>query len=202
MPRIGEVRPPAQPNSPQQQERVERILRSAARQGAANGLERVQMLEVAKESGVAIATLYRYFPSKMHLFTAVMQSQIQRMEGAVADVDPDADPVVTVTELLILATRQMLKTPLLTHAMMVSNNAALHATHADANVTHASFSALLLGAAGLAEPSARDEQLARLIEQAWYGVITAALNQRNPIEQVEDDIQVSCALLLAEWSHS
>ncbi|WP_217996929.1 TetR family transcriptional regulator [Nocardioides jensenii] len=181
---------------------MQRILRAAARQGAANGLERVQMHEVAKESGVAIATLYRYFPSKMHLFTAVMQSQIQRMESAVADVDPTADPVATVTELLLNATRQMLKTPLLTHAMMVSNNAALHATHADANLTHASFSALLLRAAGLSDPSPRDEQLGRLIEQSWYGVITAALNQRNPIEQVEDDIRVSCELLLAAWSRS
>ena len=33
--------------------------------------------ELAKAAGVAIATLYRYFPSKAHLFTAVMRWQVE-----------------------------------------------------------------------------------------------------------------------------
>lgn len=177
---------------------MQRILRAAARQGAANGLERVQMHDVAKESGVAIATLYRYFPSKMHLFTGVMRHQIDRM-GETAPAS-SGDPVSAVTELLLKATRRMLGTPLLAHAMMVSNNAAIHATEADAHQTTASFTQLLLATAGREEPTARDEQLGRLIEQAWYGVLTAALNQRNPAEQVEDDLRVMCQLLLADWA--
>lgn len=200
VPRIAEVRPPAQPNSPQQQERVQRILRAAGRQGAINGLERVQMHEIAKEAGVAIATLYRYFPSKMHLFTAVMRSRIQRMEVSVPRPAPGTGPVQAVTDLLLAATVQMLHAPLLAHAMMVSNNAAIFATDAEANRTHDSFSQLLLGTAGIVGPTSRDRQLVRLVEQSWYGVITAALNQRNPAEQVEDDIRASCQLLLADWS--
>lgn len=200
VPRIAEVRPPAQPNSPQQQERVQRILRAAARQGALNGLDRVQMQEIAKESGVAIATLYRYFPSKMHLFTAVMRSQVRRMIDPTRSVAPVVDPVGAVTQMLLEATRQMLSAPLLAHAMMVSNNAAIFATDAEANRSHESFVQLLLGTAGIAEATTRDRQLVRLVEQAWYGVITAALNQRNPTEQVEGDIRVSCQLLLADWS--
>lgn len=197
MPRIAEVRAPAKPSSPQQEARVQRILRAAARQGAANGLERVQMHEVAKESGVAIATLYRYFPSKMHLFTGVMRHQIDRMGEAAPK--PDLSPVEAITELLLEATRRMLRTPHLAHAMMVSNNAAIHATEADAGQTTASFTQLLLATARRVEPTARDEQLARLIEQAWYGVLTAALNQRNPAAQVEDDLRVMCELVLADW---
>lgn len=179
---------------------MQRILRAAARQGAASGLERVQMHEVAKESGVAIATLYRYFPSKMLLFTAVMQSQIDRIRDLAPPPSADNDPVGAVTDLLLEATRQMLGSPLLAHAMMLSNNAALHATEAEAGQTTASFTQLLLRTAQREAPSARDHQLARLVEQAWYGVLTSALNQHTSHDQVEDDLRVTCQLLLAEWS--
>lgn len=158
------------------------------------------MQEVAKESGVAIATLYRYFPSKMHLFTAVMQNQIDRI-GDLAPGRADQDPVAAVTDLLLEATRQMLSSPLLAHAMMLSNNATLHATEAEAGQTTASFTQLLLRTAHQEAPTPRDHQLARLVEQAWYGVLTSALNQHTtPHDQVEDDLRVTCSLLLAEWS--
>lgn len=158
------------------------------------------MQEVAKEAGVAIATLYRYFPSKMHLFVAVMQAQIARIEGAVGDPASDSDPIEAVTELLLRATRQMLAAPLLAHAMMVSNNAALHATEAEAGKLSASFTQLLLHTAQREEPDARDEQLARLVEHGWYGLLTSALNQHTSAEQVEADLRATCQLVLAEWS--
>lgn len=37
------------------------------------------MREVAEEAGVALGTLYRYFPSKIHLLVATMQDQLQHM---------------------------------------------------------------------------------------------------------------------------
>ena len=67
MPRIAENREPAVPSSPGQRERYRRILRAAAEHGAKNGLERGQMVDLAKDAGVALATLYRYFPSKTML---------------------------------------------------------------------------------------------------------------------------------------
>lgn len=158
------------------------------------------MHEVAKESGVAIATLYRYFPSKMHLFTAVMRAQIDRIQGEVAEPVDDLDPVDAVTALLLEATRQMLRSPLLAQAMMISNNAAIHATEAEAGQTTASFTNLLLRTARREEPSDRDHQLARLVEHGWYGLLTSALNQHTAADQVEEDLRATCELLLAEWS--
>ena len=56
MPRVGESRVPAEPSSAGQKARYRRILRAAARLGARDDLERVQMQDVAREAGVAIAT--------------------------------------------------------------------------------------------------------------------------------------------------
>lgn len=79
MPRIAEARDAAEPSSVEQRARHERILKAAAHLGAGKDLERVQMQEVAKLAGVAVGTLYRYFPSKTHLFVAVMVDQIGQM---------------------------------------------------------------------------------------------------------------------------
>lgn len=58
MPRIAEARPSAEPSSPGQKARYQRILRAAAaKHGAEHRLERVQMHDVAKEAGVAIAMM-------------------------------------------------------------------------------------------------------------------------------------------------
>jgi AcrR family transcriptional regulator len=50
--------------------RRQRIIRAALRALANGDYEHVKISEVARESGVALATLYRYFASKEHLLAA------------------------------------------------------------------------------------------------------------------------------------
>ncbi|MGW4094751.1 TetR/AcrR family transcriptional regulator [Nocardia sp. NPDC004750] len=50
------------------------ILRAAARLGSERGLEHVQMSDVAASAGVALGTLYRYYPSKHHLFSGLLEA--------------------------------------------------------------------------------------------------------------------------------
>lgn len=92
MPRVAENRPAAEPQSPGQKARYARILSVTARLGAERGLEHVQMHDVAKEAGVAIATLYRYFPSKTHLFTAIMSAQVDHMGDDSPEIRAAAAP--------------------------------------------------------------------------------------------------------------
>jgi AcrR family transcriptional regulator len=54
-----------------QRERRQRIVRAALKALAGSDYEQVKISEVARDSGVALGTLYRYFASKEHLFAAV-----------------------------------------------------------------------------------------------------------------------------------
>ncbi|WP_182907480.1 TetR family transcriptional regulator [Microbispora sp. H13382] len=202
MPRIAEVRAPAEPSSPEQRARHLRILRAAARMGAEKGLERVQMHEVAKEAGVAIATLYRYFPSKTHLFTAVMAEQIDRFGETVQQPKPGMTPEDAVGEVLVLASRQLLRRPALATAMLQSANSANAAAVADAGRIDLMFRQIVLRTLGIAEPTVMDVTLIRLLMQCWYGVLQMSLNGRASVTDTESDIRIACRLLLAPRSNA
>jgi AcrR family transcriptional regulator len=51
--------------------RRERIVRTALRALAGGDYEQIKISDVARDSGVALGTVYRYFTSKEHLFAAV-----------------------------------------------------------------------------------------------------------------------------------
>lgn len=69
---MADVAGPAAPETLRrdQRERRERIVRVALRSLANSEYDRIKVSDVARESGVALGTLYRYFTSKEHLFAA------------------------------------------------------------------------------------------------------------------------------------
>jgi AcrR family transcriptional regulator len=80
---------------PSQLARRQRIVRAALRALASSEYDRVKISEVARESGVALGTLYRYFASKEHLFAAVFmewQGALKsKLEKSAPTGDTDAD---------------------------------------------------------------------------------------------------------------
>jgi TetR/AcrR family transcriptional regulator, cholesterol catabolism regulator len=165
-------------------------------QGTANTFERVQMHEVAKDAGVAIATLYRYFPSKTQLFTALMRAQVARLDERAPDGPPAGDPADAVADLLVRTGRRMLERPLLAQAMLLSNNASVSGEGAAGGVT-APFRDLILKVAGLREPSDLDDRLIRIAEQAWYGILTSALTGYVSVDEAAEDTVLACRRLLS-----
>lgn len=197
MPRVSDGRAPAQPSSPSQKERYRRILRAAAEHGARYGLDRIQILDVARDADVAIATLYRYFPSKTVLFTALLHSQVERLDRAVAQVQPGQTPADAVGQVLVEASRRLLERPLLAQAMLQSNNASV-ASESPALAVTSAFADLILRVAGIDSPTAHDLRLVRIVEQTWYGSLISELNGHISAEEAEEDTLLACRLLLGD----
>jgi AcrR family transcriptional regulator len=198
VPRVGESRAPAEPSSAGQKARYRRILRAAARLGARDDLERVQMQDVAREAGVAIATLYRYFPSKVHLFAAVMRSQVLRLHDEAVGPAPGQDAVTAVSDLLVRIGRDMLDHPQLSLSMIQANNLAQKVPGTASDQIDATFEELVMRTAGLdQEPTPDDHRRARLVILCWFGVLMTVLNGRHDAATAEADTRRACELLLA-----
>src|SRR3954452_5729150 len=69
--------------TPSQRARRERILTAALDLATEGGFDAVQMREVADRADVALGTLYRYFPSKVHLLVSALGRTFQTLHDSV-----------------------------------------------------------------------------------------------------------------------
>lgn len=186
----------AEPASLEQRERHLRILDAAAGLASEHDLARVQMTEVAKLAGVAIGTLYRYFPSKTHLFVGVLLHRLEMSIDRIPEPSGEVSPQDAICNALIAMTRQLVTRPKLALAMLLSNSTAAASAVPDALRVEELFQQLMLRMAGIAEPTEQDRDALRLLSMLWFGVITVYLNGRATLEEIESDIRLSCRLLL------
>src|SRR5712675_3758667 len=63
-----------------QRERRKRILDATLALASRGGYDAVQMRAVAERADVALGTLYRYFPSKIHLLVGALTEQLEQMQ--------------------------------------------------------------------------------------------------------------------------
>src|SRR5256884_4797236 len=60
--------------------RRKRVLDAAVALAAEGGYDAVQMRTVAERADVALGTLYRYFPSKIHLLVSALAQEFERTQ--------------------------------------------------------------------------------------------------------------------------
>lgn len=173
------------------------MLRAAIKLGSQQDFERVQMQDVAAESEVAIATLYRYFPSKVHLFVGVMRAELEKVDPAPYVVQADQDLPGVVSDLLMLFSQEMYANRRLSMSMIQSIILSEGLDSPDSAVIEEAFLDLLLRVAGWhGAPTEDQRRRCWLVIQCWFGVLVTTLSGNRPLESAEQDIRRACELLL------
>ncbi|MEU1278964.1 TetR family transcriptional regulator [Streptomyces sp. NPDC005805] len=188
------------PLTERQEERRRRILRASAQLAGRGGFDAVQMREVAEAAGVALGTLYRYFPSKVHLLVATMQDQLQRLHTTLAKHPPGGDSAgERVAATLMRAFRALQRDPHLADAMVRALTFADRSVSQEVDTVSRQTTAIILEATGLERPTPAQLAAVRVIEHTWYSTLITWLSGRASIAQVRADIETACRLVdLAE----
>ncbi|GHF33634.1 TetR family transcriptional regulator [Streptomyces morookaense] len=199
-PSAGTAAPPgtaAMSLTERQEERRRRILQATARLAGRGGYDAVQMREVAESAGVALGTLYRYFPSKVHLLVATMQDQLEQLHATLRKRPPtEEDPAARVAQTLMRAFRAMQREPHLADAMVRALTFADRSVSAEVDAVSRLTTAIILDAMGLTGPPGAEQLSAvRVIEHTWHSALITWLSGRASIAQVKIDIETVCRLI-------
>ncbi|MFF3762640.1 TetR family transcriptional regulator [Streptomyces sp. NPDC001922] len=192
-----EPKPSSPPLTERQEARRRRILHASAQLAGRGGFEAVQMREVAELSSVALGTLYRYFPSKIHLLVATMQDQLQQLQETLRKRPPTEDePAARVAQTLMRAFRAMQREPHLAEAMVRALTFADRSVSAEVDTVSRLTTAIILDAMGLEEaPTPEQLSVVRVIEHTWHSALITWLSGRASIAQVKVDIETVCGLI-------
>lgn len=82
---VVDVTPRRKPVQARSRERVNNILHHAAAIFHDVGVDATSMSAIARQSGMSLASLYRYFPNKPAIVKAVAERQVEKMETALRD---------------------------------------------------------------------------------------------------------------------
>ncbi|MDX3075608.1 TetR family transcriptional regulator [Streptomyces sp. MI02-7b] len=185
------------PLTERQEARRRRILQASAALAGRGGFDAVQMREVAERSDVALGTLYRYFPSKIHLLVATMQDQLEHLHEALRKRPPAAaGPAERVAETLMRAFRAMQRDPYLADAMVRALNFADRSVSPEVDAVSRLTTAIILDAMRLdGPPGAELLSAVRVIEHTWHSALVTWLSGRASIAQVKVDLETVCRLI-------
>ncbi|MDX3453528.1 TetR family transcriptional regulator [Streptomyces sp. ME02-8801-2C] len=198
--------PPSAPLTERQEARRRRILHASAQLASRGGFDAVQMREVAESSQVALGTLYRYFPSKVHLLVATMQDQLEHMHGTLRKKPPTGETAAErVAETLMRAFRALQREPHLADAMVRALTFADRSVSPEVDQVSRQTTAIILDSMGLGEgaegvgagryPTPEQLSAVRVIEHTWHSALVTWLSGRASIAQVKIDIETVCRLI-------
>ena len=187
----------AEIGSAAQRERRKRILDATLALASRGGYEAVQMRTVAERADVALGTLYRYFPSKIHLLVSALTEEFERMQEKL-DRRPIPGETATDRMMYVLSgvTRTMQRDPMLTEAMTRAFMFADPSAAAEVNTVANQMVRMFTRAMHDGEPSADDVAIARVIGDVWLSNLVAWVTRRASADDVSGRLELAARLLL------
>jgi AcrR family transcriptional regulator len=187
----------AETGSAAQRERRKRILDATLALASKGGYEAVQMRTVAEHADVALGTLYRYFPSKIHLLVAALTMEMDQIQDKLDRKPiPGETPADRVLYVLSRVTRNMQRDPLLTEAMTRAFMFADPSAATEVNTVARQMVRMFTKAMHDGEPSADDVAIARVIGDVWLSNLVAWVTRRASADDVSSRLDLAARLLL------
>ena len=189
-----------------QRDRRKRILDATIRLASQGGFDAVQMRTVAEQADVALGTLYRYFPSKIHLLVSALAREF---EQANANFDRKPVPGDTkadrVMHVLSRTSRALQRDPNLTEAltrafMFADASVATEIHVVGMQVTRMLMRAMHDGdpASAETEPTEEDIAIAKVIGDVWLASLVQWVTGRASAADVAKSMDVAVRLLLRD----
>jgi len=183
-----------------QRERRARILDATIALASEGGFDAVQMREVADRADVALGTLYRYFPSKIHLLV----SALSREFDAVEDISksrkvPGETPYDRVMFVLERTTRSLQRDPLLTEALTRAFMFADSSVKTEIHEVGMKLTALIgraMSGSPDHEPTEEEADIVRVIADVWLAALVGWVTGREQASDVLHSMEVAVRLLL------
>jgi TetR/AcrR family transcriptional regulator, cholesterol catabolism regulator len=180
-----------------QRDRRKRILDATLALASKGGYDAVQMRTVAERADVALGTLYRYFPSKIHLLVSELAREFeQTQEKLDRKPIPGETPYERMMYVLSRITRSMQREPMLTEAMTRAFMFADPSAAAEVNTVARLMEQVLTKAMHDGEPSADDKAVARVIGDVWLSNLVAWVTRRASANDVSNHLELAARLLL------
>ncbi|MGV9826753.1 MULTISPECIES: cholesterol catabolism transcriptional regulator KstR [unclassified Gordonia (in: high G+C Gram-positive bacteria)] len=181
-----------------QRDRRRRILDATLALASKGGYDAVQMRTVADKADVAVGTLYRYFPSKVHLLVTALARELERVESRVDRSQLRGDNAIErLRHVLDMITFAMQRDPLLTEAMTRAFMFADASATTEVDQVASIIDRLLAGAiVDEGEPTDEDLAIARVLADVWMSNLVQWLTRRASATDVTNRLELTVRLLL------
>jgi len=182
-----------------QRERRERILDATIVLASEGGFDAVQMRAVAERAEVALGTLYRYFPSKIHLLVTALAREFEKVQTALTERPPQGDTAADrVISVLRRSTRGLSGDPHLTEALtrafMFADKSAAQEIHTVGMLLTQMFTRAMRP--GVEEVSEEDVAIARVIGDVWLSSLVAFVTGRSTPQETAEHMEYAVRLIL------
>lgn len=185
-----------------QRERRKRILDATLAIASKGGYEAVQMRAVAERADVAVGTLYRYFPSKVHLLVSALGREFERID---AKTDRAAlaggTPYQRLNLMVGKLNRAMQRNPLLTEAMTRAFVFADASAAGEVDHVGKLMDSMFARAMSEGEPTEDQYHIARVISDVWLSNLLAWLTRRASATDVAKRLDLAVRLLIGDGEH-
>ena len=180
-----------------QRDRRRRILDATIALASKGGFEAVQMRAVAERADVALGTLYRYFPSKIHLLVSGLARELERGQDRLDRTTiPGDTPHARVLHILGRITRAMQRDPHLTEAMTRAFMFADATAATEVDTVGKLMDSMFTRAMHPGEPTDEDRAIARVITDVWLSNLVAWVTHRASATDVTNRLELTVRLLL------